>query len=62
MRPIIELLRALRSDTRGATAVEYGLILALVFLALVSGVSVLGQGSQGMWGNMSGKVQRASGL
>jgi len=31
------------SDESGATAVEYGMILALVFLAMITGVSALGQ-------------------
>ena len=29
-------------DERGATAIEYGLICALIFLAIISGVSVFG--------------------
>ncbi|KCZ57127.1 MULTISPECIES: Flp family type IVb pilin [Hyphomonas] len=30
------------TDERGATAIEYGLILALIFVAIVGGVTVLG--------------------
>ncbi|WP_260483151.1 Flp family type IVb pilin [Sphingomicrobium flavum] len=37
------LMKALR-DTSGATAVEYGLICALIVLACVGGMSVLGDG------------------
>ena len=29
-------------DERGATAIEYGLICALIFLAIISGVSIFG--------------------
>jgi pilus assembly protein Flp/PilA len=29
-------------DERGATAIEYGLIAALIFLAIISGVSIFG--------------------
>jgi pilus assembly protein Flp/PilA len=57
MRSPIMILRALSSDVRGATAVEYALILAMVVLALIAGVSSLGQGTQGMWGDMSNKVK-----
>jgi len=35
-------LRALLTDTRGATAVEYGLILALIFLAMIGAVEGFG--------------------
>jgi len=34
-------LREISRDQKGATAVEYGLILALIFLAIVSGVTLL---------------------
>lgn len=48
------------SDRRGATAVEYGLILALVFLSLVYGVVALGNATSGMWNNVSDQVANAS--
>lgn len=41
--------RALRRDERGATAIEYGLIAALIVLAMMGGLSALGGGSDGMW-------------
>ncbi len=43
-------------DCRGATAVEYGLILALIFLAVCGGVAGLGRKTAGMWNNVSSKV------
>lgn len=52
--------RKLRSDKRGATAVEYGLIAALIALAAVGGMSKLGGGSNGMWGKLDQKVEDAS--
>jgi pilus assembly protein Flp/PilA len=60
------VLRALRSprklfrDNRGATAVEYGLILAMIVLALLSGLAVLGNGTQAMWGDINTKVANAN--
>ena len=50
----------LRSDKRGATAVEYGLILALIVLAMLTGLSSLGGGSGGMWTDLSDKIAAAS--
>lgn len=49
-------IRALLTDQRGASAVEYGLILALIFLAVMGGVSVLGESVRGRWDDISNKV------
>ena len=49
-------IRLLFHDTRGATAVEYGLILALIILAVISGVTALGDSVHGLWGNISDRV------
>ena len=43
-------------NARGATAVEYGLIVALLVIAIISGVSALGGATGNMWNNMSAKV------
>ena len=48
--------RALCRDERGATAVEYGLILALIFLAVMGGVTALGESVRGRWTDISDKV------
>ena len=53
------LLRAFR-DNRGATAVEYGLILALIFLAIVGAISGVANVTIGMWGNVSSEVRNSS--
>jgi pilus assembly protein Flp/PilA len=52
--------RKLRSDKRGATAIEYGLIAALIAVAAISGMSSLGGGANGMWGRLDQKVRDAS--
>lgn len=48
--------RSLRSDKRGATAIEYGLIVALIVIAIVGALGTLGTGSNSMWGRLDGKV------
>ncbi len=48
--------RRLRSDKRGATAIEYGLIAALIAVALVASISGLGGNTDGMWGRTANKV------
>jgi pilus assembly protein Flp/PilA len=50
--------RKLFADRRGATAIEYGLIVALIAIAMMGGLSKLGGGSNGMWGNLSDTVDQ----
>jgi len=52
-------LRRLLADERGATAIEYGLIVALISIAVISGMSSLGGGSNGMWTHISDDVSNA---
>ncbi len=52
----IRTFRRLRSDKRGATAIEYGLIAALIVIAMLGALSSLGGGANGMWGKMAGQV------
>jgi len=55
-------MRALRhmfKDERGATSVEYGLILAMIFLAMVGAVSTFASSTTGMWNNVSEEVGRS---
>jgi pilus assembly protein Flp/PilA len=40
---LFKLLIRIAADVRGATAIEYGLILALVFLAMVGAVQGFGE-------------------
>jgi pilus assembly protein Flp/PilA len=49
----------LARDARGATAIEYGLIVALLVIVIVAGVSALGSATGGMWSNMATKVVQA---
>lgn len=56
MRRLSEITR----DKKGATAVEYGLIVGLVFLGIVSGVALLAGTTTGMWNNVSSEVTTAS--
>lgn len=47
------------SDESGATAIEYGLIAALVALAMVAGLSSLSGGTGGAWAGLSEDVTSA---
>lgn len=48
--------QALLRDEKGASAVEYGLILALVFLAVMGAVVSLGGAVQSRWNDISNRV------
>ena len=43
-------------EDRGATIVEYGLIVSLMTIVCVAGLVALGAGSDGMWGRISSLV------
>ena len=55
MRDFFRLLR----ETRAATAVEYGLIIALIFLAILVGVTALASTTINMWNNVNTEVRDA---
>jgi pilus assembly protein Flp/PilA len=54
-------LIACLSDRRGAVAIEYGLIAALVVLALLVGLENLADANNGLYGNSSNKLGAAIG-
>ena len=59
MIAIRSMLRRLRADQSGATAIEYGLIAALLAVACITGMNSLGGGSTGLWGKIGLKVNDA---
>ncbi|MEO7865672.1 MAG: Flp family type IVb pilin [Sphingomicrobium sp.] len=52
-------LRTLKRDERGATAIEYGLIAALIVVAIVGALAGLGGGVGGLWTKVSTNIQSA---
>jgi pilus assembly protein Flp/PilA len=52
--------RKLRSDKRGVTVIEYGLIAALIAIAIMGALRSLGGGAGGMWSKLSNEVTEAS--
>ena len=57
MVAIRQILRRLLTDQRGATAIEYGLIAALIVVAMLGGLATLGGGVGGMWTRINSDVQ-----
>ncbi len=53
------LYTRLSRDERGATAIEYGLIVALIVIAMVASLTQVASVTTGMWNNVSDKVTNA---
>lgn len=54
-----KLFRALGGNCRGATAVEYGLILSLVVIACIGAFTSMAASTTGMWNNVAQSVNRS---
>lgn len=58
--PMRNLIKRIASDIRGATAVEYGLIMALIFLAMVAAVQNFAMETISMWSEVEDKVEASN--
>lgn len=56
---MIAIVRRLLRDRKAATAVEYGLILALIVLTMLGSLAGVADATIGMWNNISTKVTNA---
>ena len=54
MKTMMKKLRAFWDDEQGATAIEYGLIAALVAVAVIAGASALGVNISGLFNSIAG--------
>jgi pilus assembly protein Flp/PilA len=57
VRSLASPIRRLLGDSRAATAIEYGLIVALIVLAMMIALGGLASVTNGIWTNVSGKVR-----
>ena len=55
----MKLINQLLHDTRGTSSVEYGLICALIFLAIVGSISALGNTNTGGFARTVEKLSTA---
>jgi pilus assembly protein Flp/PilA len=53
------IFKRLLSDASGATAIEYGLILALMFLAMVSALNGFADSNLNTWNKVSSSMSDA---
>ncbi|HKY79864.1 MAG TPA: Flp family type IVb pilin [Sphingobium sp.] len=56
MRALFRTIAGVLRCERGATAIEYGLILALICLAIISALTNIGGKTGGMWNNVATEV------
>ncbi len=54
------LLNKFFKDESGATAIEYGLIAALVSVAIIGGVTTLGSNTQATFSNVSTELAKGA--
>jgi pilus assembly protein Flp/PilA len=55
-----KLLKAILEDRSGATAVEYGLILALIVIAMISALNTFADSTISMWTRVSDAMENAT--
>lgn len=60
MRALLHRLSLLSRDTKAATAIEYGLIAALIVIAMMTAMIAVATTTTEMWNDVTGKVERAS--
>lgn len=58
---LVRRLAALVTDRRGASAIEYGLIAALMMLGIVVAVGGFSKSLSSLWNNVSTNVDKAAG-
>jgi pilus assembly protein Flp/PilA len=54
------MMRRMLRCTRGGTAIEYGLICALVILAMMASLKLFAGATLNMWGNVTTAYQNAA--
>jgi pilus assembly protein Flp/PilA len=57
---MLKFIKLIKNDDKGATAIEYGLIAALIAVAIIAGVSSVGSGLNKTFNNVSTKLDSAS--
>jgi pilus assembly protein Flp/PilA len=53
---MLERIRRIQKCNQGATAVEYGLVVTLIVIAMMASLGNVANGTQNMWNNVSNEV------
>ena len=59
IKPVVATSRTLWRNRKGATAIEYGLIAALIVIATMASISGVADVTIEMWNNVSNRVVQA---
>lgn len=57
---LFNTIRKLMKNRRGGTAVEYGLIAALVVITMIASFIEVARTTTGMWTNVNSKIETAT--
>jgi pilus assembly protein Flp/PilA len=60
MKALVRLCRGLKTNRSGGTAIEYGLIAALIVIAMIASLKMLANVTTGMWNDVNEQVSSAS--
>ncbi len=60
MMVLARILKAFKSDRKAATAVEYGLIMALMTIAVIGAISTTGDATKAKWEGVAEEVGAAT--
>jgi pilus assembly protein Flp/PilA len=58
--PGMNIVARFANDESGATAIEYGLIAALIAVGIIAAATTLGGSLSGLFGRISGKLNTAT--
>ncbi|NQV98348.1 MAG: Flp family type IVb pilin [Rhodospirillales bacterium] len=53
---MFQILNGLKSDKKGATAIEYGLIAALVAVVIIAGITLMGDSIGNTFNNVANNL------
>ncbi|OQW77005.1 MAG: pilus assembly protein [Proteobacteria bacterium ST_bin14] len=56
---MLKMIQRLATDRKGGTAIEYGLIAAIIVVTLIASFIQLADTTTGIWGNINTKMERA---
>ncbi|MGB5077867.1 MAG: Flp family type IVb pilin [Sphingorhabdus sp.] len=57
---MLELIRRIKRCEQGATAVEYGLIVSLIVIAMITALTNTADSTTNMWNNTSNRIVAAT--
>ena len=53
---IVRFIKRLAKDRAGSTAIEYGLIVTLIVIAMIAALSLVADSTSSMWNRVNSKV------